>query len=453
MRGIAHKWQGGRRALIVRASVATTFLAVLLGFPPAATAAFPGVNGKLAIVHRESGEDDEILVTNLNGSGQVRLTDNSVSDQRPAWSPDGARIAFQRGTSGGVDVFVMNANGSGQTQLTTNGRSSQPAWSPDGERIAFSSGGVAVMNADGSGKQQLTLDGIWPAWSPGGASIAFHASGAIFVMNADGSGRRRLTDAAFEGQPDWSPDGRKIAFASGEFGEIFVINPDGTRRTRLTQGGGAQRNLNPAWSPDTTRIAFVSDELVCPPPPSFGQAQSPCSPGPPDLYLMLNDGSTRKRLTFGPVSTQPAWQRLPATMGGVDVFPDSFRASNTVRAAVGATVHFSMTGAGHVRFSFQRGPLPGRLERTLGGRSICRPTTARNRSRPSCSRYATQGDPFVKFGYPGAQRFAFNGRVHPPRLGRRLDPGAYRVQARVVGNPNSERSATFRILPGPTVSR
>ena len=86
------------------------------------------------------------------------------------------------------------------------------------------------MNADGSGQRRLPwrpvrADGH--AWSPDGQKIAF-ASGVtrpqptIYVMNADGSGQRKLTPTAGGKSPAWSPDGRKIA---------FVCGPSGTRST------------------------------------------------------------------------------------------------------------------------------------------------------------------------------------------------------------------------------
>ena len=111
-----------------------------------------------------------------------RLTDDSASDQSPAWSPDGTRIAFHSYRDGDWDIFLMNADGSNQRRLTNHRASDTfPAWSPDGTQIAFHS--------------QRT--GNWD----------------IFLMNADGSNRRRLTDnSASDEDPAWSPDGTQIAF-------------------------------------------------------------------------------------------------------------------------------------------------------------------------------------------------------------------------------------------------
>ena len=82
-------------------------------------------------------------------------------------------------------------------------------------------------------------------FSPDGTKILFtswdgaldDASADVFVMNVDGSGRTQLTTNPTEDSfPDWSPDGKRIAFQSARDGnlEIYVMNADGTGQTRLT---------------------------------------------------------------------------------------------------------------------------------------------------------------------------------------------------------------------------
>src|SRR6266511_6255715 len=110
---------------------------------------FPGPNGQIAFVRGpfEEHEFDEIYVMNPDGSGQTRLTNNTETDTKPSWSPDGEKIAFESGRDrteeGSVnhEIYVMNPDGSGQTRLTDNTASDgDPSWSPDGEKIAFESG-------------------------------------------------------------------------------------------------------------------------------------------------------------------------------------------------------------------------------------------------------------------------------------------------------------------------
>ena len=126
---------------------------------------------------------------------------------------------------------------------------------------ALGSAEIFVMNADGTARAgadgQRSGEDSAPAWSPDGRRIAF-ASGRdgnfeIYVINADGSRQRRLTrNTGRDVGPVWSPDGRRIAFESNW--QVYVMNADGSGQRRLTRN--AARNFAPAWSPDGQRITF-----------------------------------------------------------------------------------------------------------------------------------------------------------------------------------------------------
>lgn len=103
-----------------------------------------------------------------------------------------------------------------------------------------------------------------PQWSPDGTRLAFvsdrDGTNDIWLMNTDGSGAKNLTRGAGDDlSPRWSPDGRRIAFTSSRDGdvEIYLMNADGAEQTNLTKADGD--DLQPAWSPDGTQIAFVSE--------------------------------------------------------------------------------------------------------------------------------------------------------------------------------------------------
>lgn len=243
--------------------------------PPAAP------TGDIVFASRRDG-NSEIYAMNADGSDLVRLTNHPAVDIRPAWSPDGDLIAFERASPGGTpdsEIYVMNADGSDPVRLTEG---SQPEWSPDGGKIAFwryreddtfwgITTDIWVMNADGSDPRRLMTDAWYPAWSPDGATIAFATSGLIKVMDADGSNPVLLGTGT---HPAWSPDGTKIAFVDDPDGDhdIYVVDPDGTNRLRLAEHPG--EDLEPAWSPDGTRIAFTN-----------GRG------GDRDVYVMNADGS------------------------------------------------------------------------------------------------------------------------------------------------------------------
>jgi len=217
----------------------------------------------------------EIYAMNPDGSGQTNLSNNPAYELWPAWSPDGTKIAFSRRVLNvepwGFEIIVMNVDGSGQTNVTNSGPSGvwniHPAWSPDGSKIAFARGTfggdleIYVMNPDGSGQTNLTnnpgaLD--WdPTWSPDGTKVAFEGRAGvtnpeIFVMNADGSNKTRLTftaDGVGDGGPAWSPDGTKIVFSSDREGnaDIYVMDADGSSPTNLSNNPAF--DYLPDWQP------------------------------------------------------------------------------------------------------------------------------------------------------------------------------------------------------------
>ena len=276
----------------------------------------------------------EIYVMNADGSGVGRLTDNDFGDTQPAWSPDGRRIAFRSDRDGDFEIYVMNADGSGVGRLTDNDSyDTSPAWSPDGRRIAFHSDRdgdfeIYVMNADGSGVGRLTDDDSWddsPAWSPDGRRIAFRSNRDdpdpkddkhvvnINVMNADGSGVVRLTgNVSWDDEPAWSPDSRRIAFASDRDGdgEIYVMNADGSGVVRLTDNDS--NDWDPAWSPVFVATATpTATQIPTPlPSPTSGPTETPTptatpspTPAPPstpaELVMRVQDSIVQVKARSG----------------------------------------------------------------------------------------------------------------------------------------------------------
>ena len=133
--------------------------------------------------------------------------------------PTASEIAFVTSTNDGTQIFVMNADGSDMKQLTDDSMGNrQPEWSPDGSRILFSrSQGTFEMNPDGSDIHSLFSGccATTPTRSPDGTRFAFISSSTLFVMDADGSNLSTLTDGV-DGNVDdlaWSPDGESIVFA------------------------------------------------------------------------------------------------------------------------------------------------------------------------------------------------------------------------------------------------
>jgi Tol biopolymer transport system component len=158
----------------------------------------------------------EIYVVDSAGGTPTNLTNTAaVTEGRASWSATG-KIAYGRTNQ----IWTMNTDGTGQAQFTSITRPSPglPAWSPDGARLAFySSDQIWVINANGSNEQQVVASGAAPdfpaSWSPDGTKIVFQKSpGGISVINIDGTGETPLTTNLPDGAPSWSPDGTKIAF-------------------------------------------------------------------------------------------------------------------------------------------------------------------------------------------------------------------------------------------------
>ncbi len=224
----------------------------------------------------------------------------------PVVSPNGQQVAFTIREANWdenayeTEIWIGEA-ATGQSRQVTNARKSslQPAWSPDGAWLAFVS--------DRDGKRQLyriavrggeaeritnTDDGLNAfTWSPSGKQIAFTMQDAVsdavkerekrwgdiriedqdqrfthlYVLDLETKATRQLTKGSFVvGSFDWSPDGTQIAFdhratsdpADSGTADISIVSVDaGTVNVAVAQEGP---DNNPRWSPDGRQIAFVT---------------------------------------------------------------------------------------------------------------------------------------------------------------------------------------------------
>lgn len=235
---------------------------------------------RLALSLTVNGNTD-IHAVNVNGTGLTRLTTAPAYDHGPAWSPNGAKLAFWSARDGNDEIYVMNQDGLGVERLTNHPNVDfRPRWSPDGAKIAFVSTRdgnfeIYVMDAGGTNLTRLTQHAgtdADPVWSPDGSKIAFwsdrESNGDIYVMSANGSGVTRLTtNNVLDIQPEWSPDGTKLVFSRltgcdyySSFCDydLHVMNANGSGEVPLMTGSS---DTDAAWSPDGRWIAFTAS--VC----------------------------------------------------------------------------------------------------------------------------------------------------------------------------------------------
>jgi Tol biopolymer transport system component len=272
-------------------------------------------DGSRLLVDTSVRDHADLWTMNADGSAQRRLTNTGERIGEPAWSADGARLAyddapFTGGNCGycGGDVVVADAAGRKAfavpgAQPGSESADTAPSWAPDGTRLAVSNafnGGVFVVGLDGSGRAQVAPDAATAgAWSPDGATIAYVdnvGGGTIWGVDPAGANRRRLlprsrlrvTSVA------WSRDGRQLAFSTST--GVYVSPSDGSGAplrvaTAVTPG-------RPAFSPDGTQLAFAAQAGTVHPYRA--------------IFVVHSDGSRLQQVTKGPYdSLDPAWRPQP----------------------------------------------------------------------------------------------------------------------------------------------
>jgi Tol biopolymer transport system component len=173
------------------------------------------------------------------------------------------------------DRFGMHARVVGKFDFDDHGESTL-VWLPDGRRLLYewsarSPADLWRVAPDGSGLRKLTAtqESIGdPAWSRDGTRLAYASSGfaggnagwsapKIVIASSDGRELSRI-ESGYEGySPSWSPDGTRLVVANGFGGELDIVGADGRNRRQLVPVG-----FSPAWSPDGSTIAYCTTDSL-----------------------------------------------------------------------------------------------------------------------------------------------------------------------------------------------
>ena len=296
---------------------------MLTGVAPAG-AANPGDNGRIAFTFDRDPASlalpADLKSMNPDGS-DIQILADTGKNYYPAYSPDGRQIAYTRDENGLSTLYAANADGSNPIPLMPPRRDAAygyPTWSPDGERVAYqiidfattSRYEIQIIDVNRGSSQtpesfgDPTRSSLRPAWSPSGSQIAYSViTGTdntcpdslvsnIWVGNVNSSfSAQQLTSTGCSADyPDWSPDGKYIAFSSDRdrtSSDIYRIEVQNPNPDRLTRGG----YRDPVYSPDNRQIAATNIS---------GQS--------PAIYSMSADGSNPQNL--GQSGEYPTWQPL-----------------------------------------------------------------------------------------------------------------------------------------------
>ncbi len=248
--------------------------------------------------------------TRLELGRATQVTFEPGHELDPALSPNGELVAYAKGPADRMRVFVRQVSGGQPVEVAANQSPApqrQPQWSPDGSSLLYESGDSVYLVPALGGVPRLVGPGVntragrglryftTKAWAPDGTRFLFNRADSLLIQPIDG-GRPRLLTRLPMADPHsfaWSPDGKLIAFVTGNSiftlapsnlgnvgpSAIWVLRADGGAPRRITSG--VALNTSPEWMPDSRHLLFVSNR-----------------DGPRDVYRAPLD---RNGATAGPV--------------------------------------------------------------------------------------------------------------------------------------------------------
>ncbi|MBS1830652.1 MAG: serine/threonine-protein kinase [Acidobacteria bacterium] len=229
------------------------------------------------LVTREGAASELVQYGWFDRTGKMSSTVDAGSHNEV--SPDGRYLAYDlMAPNGDRDVWVVDLKRELRQRLTqakAGTREWVPSWTPDSKRVVFSAnrkgrandGELYVRSADGTGPEEVLLDSELRKHhshiSMDGSLLAFDGGGNgndIFLMELNGADRTPkpfLASSYGEGQPQFSPDGKLLAYVASDTGnyEVYVHTVRGkAQRWRVSKSGG----VSPRWRNDGKEIVYLA---------------------------------------------------------------------------------------------------------------------------------------------------------------------------------------------------
>ncbi len=215
---------------------------------------------------KENRRVSHIYLVATDGGKSIKLTNGEKGESAPQWSPNGARIAFLADRDKGAQIWLIHADGGEAEKLTSEENGVQGfRWSPDSKQLAFITRDTPKDKEAREKKKKDKFDTITVDRDLNYAHL--------WTMNVETKDKKRLTEGEFSVQtPQWSPDGKWLAYAASKAGaqesiftdisndrdsDLFVIAATGGTARQLTTNPSA--DANPQWSPDGKWIAYAAN--------------------------------------------------------------------------------------------------------------------------------------------------------------------------------------------------